>query len=149
MYYVYSRLFQTQLTEIQYSPETLKLDWEQLNDFIDTKPVMLFLPNPNQPIEDALSKDQIATIAERALKNNTLFVVDEAYFMFGSQTALDLIDQYENLVVLRTFSKGFGVPAIRLGYMVSNQDNMSILSKIRLAHESNSLRKCCCRVPSG
>ena len=115
MYYVYSNLYQTKLTEIQYSPETLKLDWQQLNDFIDSKPVLLFLPNPNQPVEDALSKDQIAEIAERTKKNKTLFVVDEAYFMFGCESAMDLIDEFENLVVLRTFSKGFGVPSIRLG----------------------------------
>jgi len=140
MYYVYNNLFQTNLTEIGYNPETLKLNWEQLNEFIDSKPVILFLPNPNQPIEDALSEDQIATIAERTRKNNTLFIVDEAYFMFGCDTAMDLIDDFENLVVMRTFSKGFGVPAIRLGYMVSNEDNMSVLTKTRLAHESNSLR---------
>ena len=140
MYYVYSNLFQTNLTEIQYSPLTLKLNWEQLNDFIDSKPVMLFIPNPNQPVEDALSKDQIAEIAERTKKNKTLFVVDEAYYMFGCESAMSLIDEFENLVVLRTFSKGFGVPSIRLGFMVSNKDNMEVLSKTRFAHESNSLR---------
>ena len=140
MYYVYSKIFQTNLTEIQYSLKTLKLDWKQLNDFIDSNPVMLFLPNPNQPIEDALSKDQIAEIAERTKKNKTLFVVDEAYFMFGCESAMDLINEFENLVVLRTFSKGFGVPSIRLGFMVSNEDNMEVLSKTRFAHESNSLR---------
>ena len=79
MYYVYSDLFQTKLTEIQYSPKTLKLEWDQLNEFIDSKPVILFLPNPNQPIEDALSRDQIAAIAERTKNNNTLLVVDEAF----------------------------------------------------------------------
>jgi len=140
MYYVYSQLFQAKLTEIQYSPETLKLDWKQLNDFIDTKPVMLFLPNPNQPVEDALTKNQIAEIAERTRKNGTLFVVDEAYYMFGCESAMDLIDEFENLVVLRTFSKGFGVPSIRLGFMVSSEDNMEVLSKTRFAHESNSFR---------
>jgi len=140
MYYVYSNLFQTNLTEIQYSPLTLKLNWEQLNNFIDSKPVMLFIPNPNQPVEDTLSIDQIAEIAERTKKNKTLFVVDEAYYMFGCESAMTLIDEFENLVVLRTFSKGFGVPSIRLGFMVSNKENMEVLSKTRFAHESNSLR---------
>jgi len=140
MYYVYSRIFQTKLTQLDYIPATLKLNWKQLNEFIDSKPIMLFIPNPNQPIEDPLSVDQIADIAERTRQNNTLFVIDEAYYMFGSETAIDLIDEYENLVVLRTFSKGFGVPSIRLGYMVSNEENMNVLTKTRPAHESNSLR---------
>ena len=42
--------------------------------------------------------------------------------------------------MLRTFSKGFGVPSIRLGFMVSSEDNMEVLSKTRFAHESNSFR---------
>ena len=91
MYYVYSKLFQTNLTEIQYSPTSLKLDWQQLYNFIDSKPSMLFLPNPNQPVEDALNKDQIVDIAKRTYKNNTLFVVDEAYFMFGCESVIDLV----------------------------------------------------------
>ena len=140
MYYVYSKLFQTNLTEIQYSPTSLKLDWQQLYNFIDSKPSMLFLPNPNQPVEDALNKDQIADIAKRAYKNNTLLVIDEAYYMFGCESVIDLVDEFENLVVLRTFSKGFGVPSIRLGFMVSNEDNMEVLTKTRFAHESNSLK---------
>jgi histidinol-phosphate aminotransferase len=140
MYYVYSNLFKTNLTEIQYSPETLKLEWHQLNSFIESRPTLLFLPNPNQPVEDSLSKDQIAEIAEKTRNNKTLFVVDEAYHMFGCETALDLIDEYENLVILRTFSKGFGVPSIRLGYMISNEYNMDVLTKTRFAHESDSLK---------
>jgi histidinol-phosphate aminotransferase len=140
MYYVYSKLFQTDLTQIEYIPETLKLDFNQLNEFIASRPIMLFIPNPNQPIEDALKQDQLAEIARQTRKNNTLLVIDEAYFMFGSETAIDLIDEFENLVVLRTFSKGFGVPSIRLGYMVSNEENMDVLAKTRFAHESNSLK---------
>jgi len=59
--------------------------------------------------------------------------------MFGCDTGVDLIKEFENVVVTRTFSKGFGVPSIRLGYLMSNEGNMSVLSKTRMAHESNSL----------
>ena len=59
--------------------------------------------------------------------------------MFGAVSAVDLIRKYENVVIARTFSKGFGVPSIRLGYLISNKDNMNVLSKTRFAHESNSL----------
>ena len=107
MYYVYSKIFNTNLTEIQYLPENRKLDWDQLNDFIDSKPRILFLPNPNQPIEDTLSIEQIDDLAKRTKINDTLLVIDEAYYYFGADTALQLTDQYKNLVVMRTFSKGF------------------------------------------
>ena len=52
---------------------------------------------------------------------------------------MDLVRKYENVVIARTFSKGFGVPSIRLGYLISNADNMNVLSKTRFAHESNAL----------
>jgi histidinol-phosphate aminotransferase len=139
MYYVYSKIFGTELCEIPYKPDTLKLDRIFLQKFIATKPAILFLPNPNQPIEDTLTHGEIADLAYSTRKNNTLLVVDEAYFLFGAETAIDLIDEFDNLVVMRTFSKGFGVPAIRLGYMVSNEENMRTLAKTRFAHESNSL----------
>jgi len=138
MYYVYSRMFQTELTVIPYL-KSRKLDLNKLNDFLDLRPSIFFLPNPNQPIEDTLSIEQINDLTKKAKLNNTLFVVDEAYYYFGADTAMQLIDEHDNLIVMRTFSKGFGVPSIRLGYMVSCEENMEYFSKTRLAHETNAL----------
>ena len=139
MYYVYNKLFCTNLSEINYNVEDRKLDWDQLNNFLDLKPSIFFLPNPNQPIEDTLSIDKLEDLAKKTSKNNTLFVVDEAYYYFGADTAMRLVNDYDNVVVMRTFSKGFGAPSIRLGYMVSNNDNMEYFSKTRFAHETSAL----------
>ncbi|MCZ6820880.1 MAG: aminotransferase class I/II-fold pyridoxal phosphate-dependent enzyme [Calditrichaeota bacterium] len=138
MYQVYSRIFQVSLTEIGYTPD-LQLDRDQLDAFLETKPSILFVPNPNQPIESALSVTELKDLAKRTLAQNCMLVIDEAYYMFGCDTGLSLIDQYENVVVCRTFSKAFGLPAIRLGFMVSNTENMHVLSTPRFAHESNAL----------
>jgi histidinol-phosphate aminotransferase len=138
MYHVYSNIFQTKLVEVSYD-QNLQLDRAKLNQVIDRKPTMLFLPNPNQPVESALSLAELEDLAQRTLRANCLFVVDEAYFLFGCDTAISLVNKYENVVILRTLSKGFGIPAIRLGYMVTNADNMNVLSKTRFAHESNGL----------
>ena len=54
---------------------------------------------------------QLAKLAERLLDKNCLFVIDEAYYLFGSETAIPLVKEYPNVVILRTFSKGFGLPA--------------------------------------
>ena len=59
--------------------------------------------------------------------------------MFGQESAIDLVDSYSNLIVMRTLSKGFGLPSIRIGFMISNKQNMDILNKTRFAHEANSL----------
>jgi histidinol-phosphate aminotransferase len=138
MYQVYPKLFQLQLEEIAYT-ENLKFGFEQFEDFIARRPMVFFLPNPNQPIESSFNCAQLEEFARKTLAQNCLFVIDEAYHLFGSVSAIELVRKYENVVIARTFSKGFGVPSIRLGYLISNRDNMDVLSKTRFAHESNSL----------
>lgn len=138
MYQVYAKLFQLHLEELVYT-EDLKFNWSRFEEFLDRRPTMFFLPNPNQPIESCFNLGELEEFARKTLANNCLLVLDEAYHMFGSESAVDLVRKYENVVIARTFSKGFGVPSIRLGYLISNQDNMNVLSKTRFAHESNSL----------
>jgi histidinol-phosphate aminotransferase len=135
---VYGKLFQVQLEEILYTQE-LKFGFRQFEDFLERRPTIFFLPNPNQPIESSFDLPQLEDFARKTLARNCLFVIDEAYHLFGSVSGVDLVRKYENVVIARTFSKGFGVPSIRLGYLISNRDNMNVLSKTRFAHESNSL----------
>ncbi len=138
MYMVYAKLFQLNFAEIKYK-EDFSFNFEDFDSFLASKPKIFFLPNPNQPIESAFSKEQLRDFARKTLAAGCLFVIDEAYHMFGCESGIQLIDEFENVVVVRTFSKGFGVPSIRLGYMISSKENMNILSKTRFAHESNSL----------
>ena len=138
MYKVYSDIYHVNFFDIGYNPD-FSVDFNSLNECLDKKPVLLFIPNPNQPIESAFSTDELEYIAKKAFENDCLLVIDEAYFMFGCDTGLPLINKYNNIVILRTFSKAFGVPSIRLGYFVTNEENMEILSKTRFSHESNSL----------
>jgi histidinol-phosphate aminotransferase len=138
MYQVYPKLFQLQNEEIVYTADR-KFDFARFEEFLEHRPTMFFLPNPNQPIESCFNLKQLEDFAKKTLAKNCLFVIDEAYHMFGSESAVELIHKFENVVITRTFSKGFGVPSIRLGYMISNADNMNVLAKTRFAHESNAL----------
>jgi histidinol-phosphate aminotransferase len=106
-------------------------------------------PKPPKPInpyaisqvekKTTFTTNELREFAKKTLAKNCLFIIDEAYHMFGCESGIDLVNEFENVVVTRTFSKGFGVPSIRLGYLISNEANMSVLTKTRLAHESNSL----------
>ena len=138
MYKVYSNLYQTNIEEINYKKNN-KLDLDAIVSFLNKKPTVFFFPNPNQPIEDTLNFDQLKFLAKECYKNNCLFFIDEAYHYFGAESSVDLINEYENVVVARTFSKAFGVPSIRLGFLLANEKNMEIISKMRFAHESNTL----------
>ena len=138
MYEVYSKIFNLKLFRIGYSKD-YEVKKNELNEFFKLKPKILFLPNPNQPIENTFSKKEIFKLVKRCKKINCFLVVDEAYYHFGSQTAVPLIKKFNNVIILRTFSKAFGVPSIRAGYTLSNKDNMKIISKARIAHELSSV----------
>jgi len=139
MYKVYNGLFRTKLKEIKYDDLTFKLNKKDLLNYIKSSPDIVFLPNPNQPIEDPLDLKDLRKVCSLAKKYKVLVVVDEAYYMFGTSSAVSLIDDYDNLIILRSFSKSFGVPSIRLGYVISNVNIIQILSSFRLSYESNLL----------
>jgi histidinol-phosphate aminotransferase len=138
MYQIYSKMFNVTLEEIKYETD-LTFGEAQFEKFLEKDPVIFFLPNPNQPIESCFSADELRKMAEKTANKGCMFVIDEAYSLFGAESGIDLINEYENVVVARTFSKGFGVPSIRLGYLISNEENIEMLAKTRMAHESNSL----------
>ncbi len=138
MYMVYSNLFNTSLFEIEYL-KNLEFNFKQFELFLDQNPKVFFLPNPNQPIESCFSLKELRNFAQKTLEKKCLFFIDEAYYFFGAESSIELINEFPNVVVARTFSKGFGVPSIRLGYLISSKENMEVLSKTRFAHESNAL----------
>ena len=138
MYQVYAKIFRLKLHKIGYGKD-FKIKQGELQKLFKKKPKILFLPNPNQPIEDNFEISQIKKLANKCKKIKCTLVVDEAYFHFGAKSAIGLIKNFNNIIVLRTFSKAFGVPSIRAGYTVSSVENMTILSKARIAHELSSV----------
>ena len=138
MYDVYGNLFKTKIVKIGY--ENFRVDRKKLYEVIKKGKIrIVFIPNPNQPIEDNFSSSEIEKLCKECKKNKVFLVIDEAYHMFGSQTAAKLCLKHENIAVLRTFSKSFGLPSIRLGYIIAHKKIISILNSYRLSYESNFL----------
>jgi len=86
---------------------------------------MIVIINPNNPIGYVISKDDI----QRYLETGKIVVVDEAYYEFYGLTALDLLDDFENLIILRTLSKAFGLAGVRLGYLIANKKVVKYIRK--------------------
>jgi len=74
-------------------------------------------------------------IARRCTEIGAVFALDEAYYGFGAATSLNLINEFNNLVILRTFSKAFGAAAIRVGYAVGHPIAIKPLDAIRESGE--------------
>lgn len=80
----------------------------------------MIFANPNAPTAKALSVSKIKEMIDNYPKD-LAFIVDEAYVDFSTESVLDLLKDYENLVVIRTFSKSLSFAGMRLGYAVANE----------------------------
>jgi histidinol-phosphate aminotransferase len=138
LYSVYSEMFQLEHRNIGYTSEYL-LNKDQLFEKIDNNTAIVFLPNPNIPIAGTLGLDDLRLIANHCRKNNAFLVIDEVYYPFGGPTAISLIDDYDNIFVIRSFSKAFGLAGIRLGYLLGSAKNIDYVSKTRTGYETNSV----------
>lgn len=98
---------------------------------------IFYFSNPNNPIGFYFDKNEIEYML--ISNQNTMFFVDEAYYEFCGSSASDLVSKYSNLIIFRTFSKAFGLAGIRLGYIISNSSNISVINKIRNGKEVSSI----------
>ena len=138
LYPVYSQMFQLEHRTVGYTDD-YQLNLEDLLGAIDDRTALVFLPNPNMPIAGTLVIEQIASIARHCEKYNALLVIDEVYYPFGGPTAIGLIEEHQNLLVMRSFSRAFGLAGIRVGYLVGNLEQIDYVSKMRTGYETNSV----------
>ncbi len=96
---------------------------------------IIFLAYPNNPTGNCFSKEKMLRIVEEA---EGLIVIDEAYFEFSKETFLSVIDSYPQVIILRTFSKAFGLAGLRCGYLVAHPELVKALFKVKLPYNLNS-----------
>jgi len=138
MYEVYCRMFEAEIAAQHYDRK-LNFDWDEFLGKISKDVRMVVVENPNGFLGIAPSLDILRRIAERALRVGAILLVDEAYYHFHEETAVGWIGEYDNLIVVRTFSKAFGLAGLRAGYLVSQPENIAELNKVRPAYELNSV----------
>jgi len=132
MYHVYTKMYQLDSIILDYNND-FKINKEKLYENL-SKVKVFFLPNPSH-IEDLFSEDDIINICKILKENNSYLVIDETYYGFGAKSMIHLIKSIENVFVIRSFSKTFGLPSIRIGCLISNDKTMNIISNYRSAYE--------------
>ncbi|MGI9558562.1 MAG: histidinol-phosphate transaminase [Thermodesulfobacteriota bacterium] len=105
-------------------------------------PDAVFLASPNSPTGNLLSPSRVEEVIEAS---PGIVVVDEAYFSFCGRSVISLMDKYENLAVLRTFSKT-GFAAIRLGVLFMRPELAAQAEKARLPYNINSFTQAAARI---
>lgn len=94
------------------------------------------LTSPNNPTGDAVSESFVRRVLEAS---DALVVVDEAYFEFSRKTVRPLLENYENLVILRTFSKAFSLAGVRVGYLLGSERVLSEYKKVRQPYSVDAI----------
>jgi histidinol-phosphate aminotransferase len=95
---------------------------------------MVIVCSPNNPTGCDLSNPDLTRLLE---STDAIVVVDEAYAEFNDHTAIDLLDAYPNLIVLKTLSKAFGAAAIRIGSLIASPELVAQIQKIKLPFDIN------------
>ena len=145
MYSVYSDLYECNYHNIIYE-KNYTLSSKKLINLIDDKTDLIILANPNSPIGDYKTFDEIKPI----LDMGKMVLIDEAYIEFLDtedlyyDSFIKYIDEYPNLIVTRTFSKGFGAAGCRVGMAFAHKDTIQLISKFRQMYEITgvSLKYC-------
>jgi histidinol-phosphate aminotransferase len=133
MFRFYAELLDIEINQLLYNND-LTFPKERFLESITDKTKALVVVNPNNPTGTPVKRETIISLLEKM--GNRLVLIDEAYYEFFGETVIDLINRYKNLVVLRTFSKSFGMAGIRLGTVISHSDNIAHMTK---AHSPYSI----------
>ncbi len=112
----------------------LKEDWsldveKMLENSKKNKSGIIFA-NPNAPTGIGLKREQVRQMLEKANKDE-IFIVDEAYVDFGGESCIPLLKDFNNLVIVRTFSKSLCGAGQRLGYIVANPELVNIVTTVK------------------
>ena len=98
---------------------------------------LIVISNPNNPSGTEVAREVIEKIVRQNPEVGVL--VDECYFEYSNVTVCDLVSTYPNLFVVRTFSKTWGIPSLRLGYIISDKKNITALLNVRGPYDINQL----------
>lgn len=138
MFKFYAQIMEAKLKEVLYTTN-LTFPTKRVLAEINKKTKVVVLCNPNNPTGTLIDKKDIIKIIEKAQKSQSLVLLDEAYYQYSGLECIDLINQYDNLIILRTFSKAYGLGGLRLGYAVSNRAVIKNLLKVGSPYSVNTV----------
>ena len=137
MYKYYSEVFNFKLFSKTIYPGK-KISLDELKFILKNKSIsVLALVNPSHPIEQKYDQKEIKELINFCAKNKIFVIIDEVYkfdFKENNQT----YKKYNNVICVRSFSKIFGLPGLRVGYALANETNIRLLENFRLSIELSS-----------
>jgi histidinol-phosphate aminotransferase len=127
-----TKLCEGRLVEIP-RDDNFDIEIKKVKSAISKKTKIIFVTNPNNPTGNLTPKKDIIEILETGVP----VVVDEAYYEFSKQTVIPLVKKYDNLIVLRTFSKWAGLAGLRVGYGIFPPAIADFILRIKIPYNVN------------
>jgi len=136
MYSIYAKIFDTKYIGAT-SDDDFVINTDKVIDLIKEKdPKVTIICNPNNPTGSMIKKDDVIRIIK---STNNIVIVDEAYMEFGEESIVDEIENYKNLIVVKTLSKAFSMAGIRTGYLIACEELVNTVEKVRPPYNLNSI----------
>lgn len=138
MYWVNCNILGYHHVPVSYESDlTIKI--EKITGAINENTRIVVLLNPNNPIGNVYTQEEAETVIRKAEKVGATVVIDEAYHYFYDNTFINLISKYDNVAVLRTFSKLYSIAACRLGVIIGSSEIIRYVKKSKLTFDVNSI----------
>ncbi|NHI94489.1 MAG: histidinol-phosphate transaminase [Candidatus Lokiarchaeota archaeon] len=135
MYEFFANLFGANMRSVDLKSD-FQIDIDTILSQIDEKTKLIFIATPNNPTGNQFPKEEILNLIENS---NTLIIVDEAYVDFANYNMIKYINDYDNLAILRTFSKSWGLAGLRIGLCATNSELINILRGVQIPFTLNSV----------
>ncbi|HVD99459.1 MAG TPA: histidinol-phosphate transaminase [Cytophagaceae bacterium] len=136
MYEVSANINDIRIKEVPLSTD-FEIQADKVLAAVDAHTKMIFVCSPNNPTGNSMNPESV----EKILRSfNGLVAIDEAYIDFAQyKSFIGKLDQYPNLVVLQTFSKAWGLAALRLGIAYASEEIIAVINKIKPPYNINQL----------
>lgn len=114
---------------------TINVD-DVIKSIEENNPKLTIICNPNNPTGTTIKRDDVLRIVK---STDNVVIVDEAYMEFSNESVVDEIENYDNLIVVKTMSKAFSMAGIRTGYLIANEELVKTIEKVRPPYNLNSI----------
>lgn len=135
---VYAKIYNLKNFKISYNKD-LELNIDEFLVKIKKDISLIIIANPNSPTGTIIKPIDLEKIIIKSHRYKIPLVIDEAYFGFYNLSCVKLIKKYKNIVIVRTFSKAFGLAGLRTGFLISDPSISKNLYKYRPMYEINTV----------
>lgn len=137
MFQVYAEMYGRQFVKVPYEAD-LTMNIENIIHELTDDTQLLILLNPNNPMGNAYSDEEIDKIIHKCREKEITILIDEAYHYFYPKTFLKYALNERNIFITRTFSKLFSMAGCRLGYVVGRPEDVKYVQKYCTPHNTNA-----------